>query len=275
MNGTIRVAPALNAFKFFLTRKASRGNVLNVFKSSSTRLPISDPSDSQSKDSLSDEKISRSEATREHILDTAIRLFRENGFDETTMREVAGEVGVALGLAYHYFPSKEALVMAYYERVQRAHRIVAHEKLAHARSLRDRLSMLLHTELDILKDDRKLLGALFRYTGNPEHTLSFLGKATAPLRADCMSLFAEALEPERLPEDLRELLPLAMWALHMGVLLYFLYDSSPNLKRTHKLVDGSVKLTVRFLKLAKFPLLRAARRGVMGLLREAELIPRG
>jgi len=189
------------------------------------------------------------------------------------MRGVASEAGVALGLAYHYFPSKEALVMAYYERVQREHRIVAHEKLAQTRSLRDRLAMLLHTKLDILKDDRRLLGALFRYTGSPEHPLSLLGKATAPLRADCMSLFAEALEPERLPEDLRELIPLALWGLHMGVLLYFLYDSSPNLRRTRKLVDGSVELAVGFLKLAKFPLLRPARRGVMGLLRGAELMP--
>lgn len=189
------------------------------------------------------------------------------------MREVASEAGVALGLTYHYFPSKEALVMAYYERVQREHHIVAHEKLTHAR-LRDRLAMLLHTKLDILKDDRKLLGALFRYTGNPEHPLSFLGKGTASLRADCMSLFAEAFEPERLPEDLRELLPLAMWALHMGVLLYFLYDSSPNLKRTRRLIDGSVELATGFLKLAKFPLLRPARRGVMVLLRDVQLIQR-
>jgi hypothetical protein len=65
-----------------------------------------------------------------------------------------------------------------------------------------------------------------------------------------------------------------MWALHMGVLLYFLYDSSPNVRRTRKLVDGSVELAARFLKLAKFPLLRPARRGVIGLLRDAELIQR-
>jgi AcrR family transcriptional regulator len=246
---------------------------LNVFKSSKHGSETSDPHGSPLPDSPPGGKLSRSEATAEHILDTAIGLFRKNGFDKTTMREVASEAGVALGLAYHYFPSKEALVMAYYERVQRDHRIVVHEKLAQTRSLCDRLAMLLHTKLDILKDDRRLLGALFRYTGSPEHPLSFLGKATAPLRADCMNLFAEALEPERLPEDLRELIPLAMWGLHMGVLLYFLYDSSSNLRRTRKLVDGSVALAVGFLKLAKFPLLRPARRGVMELLRGAELIP--
>jgi AcrR family transcriptional regulator len=210
----------------------------------------------------------------EHILDTAIRLFRKEGFDEITMREVATEAEIALGLAYHYFPGKEALVMAYYERVQKEHRAIAREKLAQTSTLRDRLAMLLHTKLDILKEDQKLLGALFRYTGNPTHPLSFLGKATAPLRADCMSLFAEAFEAERLPEDLRGLMPLAMWALHMGVLLYFLYDSSSNLKRTRKLVDGSVDLVVSFLKLAKFPLLRPARRSVLGLLRDAELVPK-
>ena len=248
--------------------------MLNVFK-----LPLesgvatSERPDSQPRDSQAGENIGSSEATREQILDTAIGLFRENGFDETTMREVASEVGVALGLAYYYFPSKEALVMAYYERVQREHRIVAQEKLPQTRSLRDRLSMLLQTKLDILKGDRKLLGALFRYTGSPKHPLSFLGKSTAPLRADCISLFAEALEPERLPEDLRDLLPLSIWALQMGVLLYFLYDSSPNSKRTRKLVDGSVELMVSFLRLAKLPLLRPARRSVTGLLRDAGLIP--
>jgi AcrR family transcriptional regulator len=212
--------------------------------------------------------------TREHLLDSAIQLFRQDGFDETTMREIASQTGVALGLAYHYFPSKDALVMAYYERVQKEHRTIACEKLAQASNLRERLAMLLHTKLDILKDDRKLLGALFRYTGNPTHPLSFLGKTTAPLRVDCMSLFAEAFAPERLPEDLRELLPSAMWSLHMGVLLYFLYDSSPNLKRTRRLIDGSVELVVSFLKLAKFPLLRPARRSVIRLLRDAELVPK-
>ena len=251
-----------------MTTAAEHGNVLNVFKSLSTI----EPSGIKGID-LKSEKPTRGDATRDQILDTAIRLFRKKGFDETTMREIAAEAGAALGLAYHYFHGKEALVMAYYERVQREHRIIAQERLPQTRVLRDRLVMLFQTKLDILKDDRKLLGALFRYTGNPEHPLSFLGKSTAPLRMDCTSLFAEAIEPERLPEDLRELLPIAIWALHMGVLLYFLYDPSPNLKRTRRLADGSIDLVVNSLKLAKLPVLRPARRGVMALLRDAGLLP--
>jgi AcrR family transcriptional regulator len=242
--------------------------MLNVFKSprkSSTHIdPQAQPEGS---------KITRGEATRDQILDTTIRLFRKEGFDETTMRQVAAEAGVALGLAYHYFPGKEALVMAYYERVQWQHRAIAQERLPHLSTLHDRLSMLFQTKLDILRDDRKLLGALFRYAGNPKHPLSFLGEATAPLREDCMSLFAEALESERLPDDLRLLLPLAIWSLHMGVLLYFLYDSSHGLKRTRRLADGSIDLLVTFLKLARLPLLRPARRSVMAVLIHARLLP--
>ncbi len=218
-------------------------------------------------------KSSKGEETSGHILETALRLFRKNGFDQTTMREVAQEAGVALGLAYHYFPGKEALVMAYYERVQREHRILASKFLAERKTLRDRLSMLMQSKLDILKDDRRLLGALFRYTGDPEHPLSFLGRGTAAIRSDGMALFDEALGTEPLPKDLRLLLPAAFWALHMGVLLYFLYDSSPGQQRTRRLADGSVGLAVRMLKLARLPVMRPARAGVMKLLREAGLVP--
>ena len=87
-----------------------------------------------------------------------------------------------------------------------------------------------------------------------------------------MDLFAEALEPERLPDDLRELAPPLLWSLHMGVLLYFLYDPEPNFQQTRRLVDGSVKLAVGVLALAKLPLLRPARRSLIALLREARLI---
>jgi hypothetical protein len=112
--------------------------------------------------------------------------------------------------------------MAYYERVQSVHSVVARENLLQAQTLKDRLVMLLQTKLDVLADDRKVLGAMFRYAGSPERPLSFLGRATAPLRVDCMGRYAEALEPERLPEDVRELAPLLLWALQMGVWLSFL-----------------------------------------------------
>ncbi len=217
------------------------------------------------------EKSAKGEAAREQILEQALRLFRERGFEETTMRDVAGQAGVALGLAYYYFPSKEALVAAYYEQVQTRHAALLEKELPRASMLAARLSIVLHTKIDILQNDRKLLGALFRYTGYPDHPLSFLGKGTERLRAECMELFRRVIEPERLPRDLAELLPMLLWAMHMGLLLFFLYDSSARSQRTHKLIDNSVGLVVRLLGLAKFPLMRPVRKQVLAVLQDTGL----
>ncbi len=211
-------------------------------------------------------------AAREQILDHALRLFRERGFDNTTMRDVASAGNIALGLTYYYFPSKEALVAAYYDQVQAQHAAMLADQLPRAASLKQRLSIALQTKIDILQDDRKLIGALFRYTGDPEHPLSFLGKGTRRLRLECMEVFRAVIAPERLPEDLMEILPMLLWAMHMGILLYFLYDSSPQARRTRKLIESAVALVVRVLGLAKIPLLRPVRRQVTAFLRESGLI---
>lgn len=52
----------------------------------------------------------RREQTRNEIADAAIELFLTQGFDETTMDEVAAAAGVSRRTAYRYFPAKEDLV---------------------------------------------------------------------------------------------------------------------------------------------------------------------
>jgi len=49
------------------------------------------------------------EASRRRILDGALRVFADKG-TEATMADVAREAGVSQGLAYRYFPSKEAIL---------------------------------------------------------------------------------------------------------------------------------------------------------------------
>jgi TetR/AcrR family transcriptional regulator, repressor of fatR-cypB operon len=51
---------------------------------------------------------------RERILDAALDLFEENGFDATAVPEVAKRAGVATGSIYRYFASKDELVNALY-----------------------------------------------------------------------------------------------------------------------------------------------------------------
>jgi AcrR family transcriptional regulator len=211
-------------------------------------------------------------ATRATLLEVALRLFREKGFDQTTMREIAVRAGLSLGAAYHYFPSKEAIILAYYAHVQRQHIHLAQQALATTTELRDRLAAVMHTKLDVLAEDRKIMGALLRFTGDPTHPLSFLGQTARPIQLASIRVFDDALEGAALPPDLRRIAPTALWALHMGILLYFLYDDSPNHARTRRLVDGAMGLVVRMLPVMRFPLFKPVRARLVALLDEAGLV---
>jgi hypothetical protein len=102
--------------------------------------------------------------------------------------------------------------------------------------------------------------------------LSFLGEATRGLRQRNMALFSAALGDTPLPDETRVLAPLALWAMEMGILLYFLYDTSPRQQRTRKLIDGSVDLFIAALKLNRLPGFGVVRRKVSAILGDAGLL---
>jgi AcrR family transcriptional regulator len=243
----------LNMFKISLDTGRSLPYKLNMFKTAPTE---------------------KGEQTRTAIFESALSLFRERGFDSTTMRDVAAHAGVALGGAYYYFPSKEAIIQEYYGVVQAAHNRAVVQALATGKlDLRERLRFALQSKLDIVAQDRRLLGVIFRYSGEPDHPLSCLGPATAETRRESIEVFSRAIGGERLPKDLRELLPVALWALQMGLLLLFLYDESPHQRRTRRVLEGTLDLTMRLLSLAKFPMLKPIRGKVLDMLRDNDLLP--
>lgn len=190
------------------------------------------------------------------------------------MRDVAKEADVALGAAYYYFESKEAIVQGYYEQVQTEHaRQVKEAFEKEPLDLQERLRIVFHTKLEILREDRRILGALFRYTGEPEHPLSVFGRGTQANREQSLEVFRLALAGEALPQEFESVLPLALWALHMTALLYFIYDDSPNQERTHKLVDGVLALLVRFFGVMNLPIFSPFRESIAALLRDARILP--
>jgi AcrR family transcriptional regulator len=215
----------------------------------------------------------KGEQTRRQIFESALELFREQGFDATTMQDIAARAQVVKSAAYYYFPGKEAIIQAYYERVQAEQERVCEETFARSRKLKERLAIAMHSKFDLAKQDRKLLGVVFRYTGEPEHPLSCLGQGTAEIRRRSMQVFRDAIAEEKLPKDLEELLPMALWALQMGLLVMFLYDTSEGQRRTRRMADGSLELTLKLLALAKLAVLRPVRTRILALLREAELLP--
>lgn len=196
------------------------------------------------------------ERTKELILQKALDLFRKQGFEVATMRDIARAASVATGAAYYYFPSKEAIVSDYYDQVQKLHAAKVREGLAGREGLGERLAFVMHSKLEILKDDRKFLGALFRYSGEPGHSLSVFGKATEAQRKQSMEIFGEALAGVEISEELRELLPWGVWLAHLGMILYFIHDESEGQKRTHNLVNRFAEMLGGLVELTNSPLAR-------------------
>jgi AcrR family transcriptional regulator len=52
----------------------------------------------------------QAERRRDQLLEVGLRLFADQGFESTTIADIARETGAAHGLVYHYFASKEELL---------------------------------------------------------------------------------------------------------------------------------------------------------------------
>lgn len=61
-------------------------------------------------------RAAQADRRRAELVDTALKLFAEQGFRGTTIADIAAATGTAHGLVYHYFRSKEELLAAILER---------------------------------------------------------------------------------------------------------------------------------------------------------------
>ena len=182
------------------------------------------------------------------------------------MREIATEAGVATGAAYYYFASKDAIVLAFYDQAQREMEPRFEEALSRSKDLKLRLAGLLEVKLEYFEPNRRLLGALAAHA-DPEHPLSPFSIHTREIRDRDVGFFERALTGSRVktPKDLEAHLPRLLWLYQMGLILFWIYDRSAGQKRTRALVDKSVAVVVRLVKLSGFPLMGPVRRMVVDL----------
>ncbi len=215
----------------------------------------------------------KGERTRERILEAALAAFRDEGFDATTMRDIARAADMSLGAAYYYFGSKEEIVLAYYRRVFERRRARARKIFAEERDLRARIRALYHIHFDELRRDRKLLGALVRSVADPDADVSVFSDATRETRNGSIDLFHEALSVDEVPEDLRDLGALGLWTLDLGLMLYYIWDSSPRQRKTRQLIDDTIDLLLPVIPLLSLPLAQPILARVAKMLMDAGLVP--
>jgi AcrR family transcriptional regulator len=210
---------------------------------------------------LKTEKGKKSEETRSRILETALSVFQERGFAQATMREIAAEAGVAVGAAYYYFDSKDALVMAFYERAQEEMHRETEAALDRAKTLEARLRAIISAKFGYFAPNRRLLGALSAHV-DPDHPLSPFSVETAQIREQDVRLFERAVAESgvKLPASVAPYLGRLLWMYQMGLILFWVYDKSAGQNRTMLLYEKTLKMILVTLRIAGFPLLRPLHR---------------
>lgn len=212
----------------------------------------------------------KGERTRARILDTALRLFQDKGYEGTTMRAIAAGAGVSLGNAYYYFESKEHLIQGFYARSHAEHLAVCEPLLGRERDLKKRLKAVLLAKIDTAEPYHRVSGLLFKTAADPESPLNPFSPASEPVRAEATALMRSVLEGSdaKLPADLRARLPELLWLYEMAVILFWIHDRSAGRARTRRLIERTCDLIVRLVSLASFPLMKPLRSSTLALLDE-------
>jgi AcrR family transcriptional regulator len=215
-------------------------------------------------------KTPKGEQTRERILDAALDLFRTQGYADTTMRQIAQAAGVAVGNAYYYYASKDQLILAFYERNHTDHLKLLGDVLSETKDFGERLRVLIRTKVDSAMPYRRLSTKLFTSAADPESPLSPFSPESAPLRGEAVALMAEVIDGSslRVGKDLRADLPELLWLYEMGIILYWVHDSSEGCANTYALLDRTVPIVERLIGLAKLPVIRPMVRELVGMLDE-------
>lgn len=105
----------------------------------------------------------KKEETKSNIIDCSLKLFKEKGFGETSMEEIAEKSDVSKGTLYNYFPDKESILVGYFQIIISEYGKEIKTSLSEHKDIKSRLYNLLDFIKEIFGDDPELASVYFKY----------------------------------------------------------------------------------------------------------------
>jgi Transcriptional regulator len=188
---------------------------------------------------------------RRRIVKSALNLFQTKGFATTTTKAIARKAGIAEGTVFNYFRSKEDIALSFFEE-EVDHAIVAVRDNPRLRKapLEEKLFTLVHSQLEYLAPYERFIGAALIHALNPASHLGPFSHRAQQLRHRYLAFVTELVEesaPKQQQSTISWLVPEAFWIYYLGVLLFWLYDSSEDKQHTLAFLDRSLHVGVAFL----------------------------
>ncbi len=191
------------------------------------------------------------EQTRQHVIRTAVELIGQHGYEATTMKQIARAAGIGDATIYKYFPSKEKLLLGYFElNVALALADTLATPEFEQFSLHEKLQRLVDSVLELLLADREFV----------EIARSIVADAPLLLMRDKLpgqqALKQQVVAFLASAEDSGEIAPCEFKSLIGGLfcdylfalVVYWLKDDSEEFSDTTQLVDLTLGVLVVALK---------------------------
>ena len=191
--------------------------------------------------------------TRQRIIDTALQLFACNGYEKTTMRDIAASAGCSLGLTYRYFASKEDLVLELYRWL--AQQLEEQVNLLPAVSIADRFNILMHELLVVMAPHRLTLTALSGAALNPLSRAGVFGAEGAEVRRRARASYCALIIGARDAPRAAQIDDVAtiLYGLQLALVLFWLQDLSDEAHKTRELLQFVHELLRRLRPFLRLP----------------------
>ena len=206
-------------------------------------------------------------AARDLLYQTAMRMISERGYEGTTLRDIAKDAHVSVGLLYRYFPSKQAVIIALYDELSQE--FARQSSSMKPGKWRDRFLFALETSLRVLQSHRTALRALIPIlVGDPDDGVFAEGTAFSRLRVQHVFEDAVAGSVDAPKAPLSDALGRLLYLVHLAVLLWWLLDKTPKQRATAALVELTAQLLPSAALTLRLPPIRRFVIAFDGLIRE-------
>jgi AcrR family transcriptional regulator len=217
-------------------------------------------------------KTAKGEQTKALILETAMRLFQERGYDKTTMRAIAAEAGVSVGNAYHYYEGKEFLIQGFYDRMTHEHAADARARMVGRTDFSERLQIALDSWVDCAADYHEFAAQFFRTAADPNSALSPFSNESHPARETAVQIFREVIDGSdlgpKLDPELEQLLPHLLWLHLMVIVLYWVFDRTEDTERTRAFVKRCAPFVAKVVALSRYRVFRPLVRDAVDMIQD-------
>jgi AcrR family transcriptional regulator len=171
----------------------------------------------------------KKEKTKDNIIDCAVSVFKEKGFKETSMEEIAEKSDVSKGTLYNYFQDKESILVGYFQSIIEGYSLEINRSSKEHEDLITLFNKLLDLITHIFRNDVVLAVIYFRYR---LQTLFDHGQLDNPQRSGLESLVLEIIKEGQRNNELRSDIPLEIIARNFQFLFINFFVTSIQGKET-------------------------------------------